>query len=342
MEKCDIKSIGIIGDGKMGRSLFNYLSGFSYKLTWINISQADKDLQKFTKKIKRMQHMGILEAEEARAKTNSVCITPDLTALSECELVIETINENIELKNALFKTLEPVLDKKTLLTSNSSSILPDLFSLPKTFTERFAGLHFFFPVETTDIVEIIPAKKTSELHLNTLKKFADNIGKTHLLQSRQTAFAANRYLLDIQAGFFNYCLHKKIPFTIADKTVREKMFANGIFLLMDYVGFNLLIYAIENYNKMSATPPHIQQLLQYLKENIAHSVQDVSAKACFYRQSESIMEHVDTCEDEIIAALKNLFRNFAEKYVAEEFFTEKEVRLVIRTFTDPLFDPFEE
>ncbi|MDD3876204.1 MAG: 3-hydroxyacyl-CoA dehydrogenase NAD-binding domain-containing protein [Bacteroidales bacterium] len=336
----DIKFVGIIGGGKMGKSLFNHLIKYPFEIVWFNRSNAYYEQRKFLKKNERERQLLITSDEEVQQKIDRVRITDNFENLSLCSLIIETISEDLNNKNILFKSLENIINKDAIIVSNSSSIIPDRFSIPNSFKDRFAGLHFFFPVETTNITEIILSSHFNEGYVNTLKSFITSIEKQFILQNTNTAFAANRYFLEIQSTFFNYCVANNIPFDVADNVIREELFPMGIFMLMDYIGFDTLIYAINNYMYLHENPEQIKPLLLFLTENSAKGIMGVKTGKGFHTYPSVEVSTTLEFRSQIISYVRNIFNKFAMEYRDKKLFTKEELMAVTAVFTHQEFNPY--
>ena len=137
--------IGIIGNGKMGHGIFQYLSEFEFQLSIVceEEEQADALKATFQKKTARLLKNGIITAEQAEHRLRAISINSDLSILSTADLIIEAIPEVIDLKRKLFSRIEKIAKPSCIFTSNTSSIPPsELFSGIRN-KENCAGLHFF-------------------------------------------------------------------------------------------------------------------------------------------------------------------------------------------------------
>ena len=147
-----IKKIGIIGSGKMGADIFNYLSDYNYNLYWFILFEEEKDkLQKsFSKKISRQLKHGLISKVQYNSK-NDFILTNRLNDLVNCDLIIESIVEEKNEKLKLFRDLQQIVSKECIVASNSSSILPSLLSK----SSPVIGMHFFYPVSFKNTVELV-------------------------------------------------------------------------------------------------------------------------------------------------------------------------------------------
>jgi len=336
-----LKTIGIIGGGKMGSSLFRHLTTYSFNTIWLNRSNYVKEEVKYQKRMKRLLNHGLIETAFYEEKLGTVKFTASMADLSVCDIVIENISENISLKNILFSELEGHVGNNTIVLSNSSSILPDAFSVPESFQKRFAGFHLFYPVPSNKVVEIIPSNITPKDVLNKIVDFAKLIEKEPLLQNEKTAFAANRFFMEIQARLFIYCTENKIPFNKADFYIKNTLFPTGIFQVMDAIGFELLHYAVGRYMRMHEEPQQIENFYRFLESELHASLDKQVGPPVFCHDTDAIFEANDKEEIIVLNYVIELFYTFASNYVKNKLVTEDELRLIIAECTQSTFDPFE-
>ncbi len=333
-----IETIGIIGDGRMGHSIFRHLYNYNYKLIWVNLATYKKKSEKLSRKLNRFLSKNIISQEEYDQKISSIIITNRLEEINQCDLIIETVNEDIHIKNSLFEDLELKAKPNTIIASNSSSILPDKFTVSEKIKPCLCGMHFFYPVETNKMVEIIPTSSTSAQTKNLLNDFAKAIEKTTFLQNEKSAFAINRFFLEIQAGFFNYSVENKIDFDIADQAVKNKIFSLGIFETMDNIGFRILEYAIGNYIEMQKESSHILPMLDFIKAKMKEGKKGLIDNEGFlkYPLGNLIVDLKD--ENRICDFLKSLISKTADNYIQKRIFQDlKEVEFIISEYTNSEF-----
>ena len=110
-----IQKVGIIGEGKMGTGIFNYLIDFDIELIWVCSAEADVDKinRQFNKKIKRALDAGIIDRSQYEKLQNTI-VSPDLYSLTDCDLIIEAIPEFLELKKKLFVQLDRIVKPESI------------------------------------------------------------------------------------------------------------------------------------------------------------------------------------------------------------------------------------
>jgi 3-hydroxybutyryl-CoA dehydrogenase len=263
-----IKKIGVVGEGKMGSSIFLYLNGFDFNLTWLCSSgQASEKAEKTVMKKLRFQlQSGILSENEYIAKSEKTKITTLTGELKNCDLIIEAIPEDLDAKRILFETLDKSVNADCIFTSNSSSYLPSQLILSGTRRSRTAGLHFFFPVNMKKSVELIAGSKTSVETMESLKQFLIKTDKNPFPQNESNAFLLNRLLLDFQAEAFNILREGKLSVQDIDAVVKERLFPIGVFEFFDHVGIDTMLSSIRSYTRNSTNKEFYKPLIQKLEE----------------------------------------------------------------------------
>ncbi|MCK9617796.1 MAG: 3-hydroxyacyl-CoA dehydrogenase family protein [Lentimicrobiaceae bacterium] len=244
-------TIGICGCGKMGTNIFQYLSGFNFTLIWLCKTETAAQNQQnlFLKRLQRQLRNGLLSEIDFTRQIKDSFFTHLPANLSNCDLVIETITENVETKQELFHRLDTICPAKCILTSNSSSILPSRLFPSAERTANFAGLHFFYPVALKNITELIITPHTSESAIGFLKQFLVEINRFHLLQNEQNAFLLNRILLDVQNEACKILIEEKISPAVIDSITKETLFPMGLFAFFDNVGIDVMLFSVKNYSK---------------------------------------------------------------------------------------------
>ena len=200
----DIQRIGVVGCGLMGSGIAQCAAEAGCQVL---VKEADETL--LTKGIARIH--GAWDRAVAKGKateaqrsdwTRNLHGTLAFPALAECDLVVEAIPEQLNLKLQTFAELDRLLDPAAILCTNTSSLSVVQLSLVLTphRIPRLAGLHFFNPVPVMPLVEVVRTLATGEDTLTTLRAFVQRLGKTAVLAPDTPGFIVNRllvpYLLD--------------------------------------------------------------------------------------------------------------------------------------------------
>lgn len=188
-----MQRIAIVGAGLMGRGIAQLalLAGLQVRLydaRWETTHAAQLQLQQT---LQRLQAQGKLSASEVEAALSRLELAEHLSALSDSQLVIEAIVENLELKRALLQQLEAVVDAQCILASNTSSLSISALAAACQQPQRVAGLHFFSPVPLMKVVEIIDSVLTAPSVTEQLQQLVQRLGHTPVRAQDTPGFIVN-------------------------------------------------------------------------------------------------------------------------------------------------------
>ena len=188
----DIKTIGVIGAGTMGAGVAEIFVKFGYTVILYNRSQAgmQRAIERIQSKVaaKPVPIETVTDTESAQIYT-----THDLTALTEVDLISESIAENLEVKQDIFRKLDEICDARTLFTTNTSGLSISRIATVVSHPERFAGVHFFNPPEIVPAVEVIKGEGTSDATCGVLIDLLKQMQKQPILVQRDVpGFVASR------------------------------------------------------------------------------------------------------------------------------------------------------
>jgi len=249
--KNEIKTIGIVGEGKMGTNLFYYLLEFGFSIVWLCSENADLEkLQKtYLKKIKRLFDAGVIDNDRNEFLLKNILLTKEINNLIACDLIIEAITENLEHKKNLFSILDPLVLPHCIFTSNSSSINPSEMCPSVMRQDKFAGLHFFYPVSLKNIAELIITDAVSEETQRRLVEFLTAIERDHILLKEDSSFILNRIFLDLQNDAFRIVSAGEFTIYQMDVLIKKHFSPSGVFEFCDNVGNDIMLESVNNYKR---------------------------------------------------------------------------------------------
>ena len=243
-----IRKVGVIGEGKMGSGIVLYLVDFPFELVWVCSEGADmeKTARMVSKRARKSLDAGIID----RTRFESLQVSPvtqDISLLRDCDLVIEAIPENLEKKRALFNRLDKIVKGDAIFTSTSSSINPsEIMPGPET-GRKSAGLHFYYPVQSKDMVEVTLSASTTDGTLELIGSFLDSVNRTFITLDEQNSFILNRIFLDFQNAAFRIVHDGECTYLQMDQLVKEQFFSFGVFDYCDSIGLDIMLAAIQRY-----------------------------------------------------------------------------------------------
>ncbi|MEN3952366.1 3-hydroxybutyryl-CoA dehydrogenase [Iodidimonas sp. SYSU 1G8] len=192
-----IETVGIIGAGQMGNGIAHVsaLAGFKVLLMDANPDAAKKALGIIENNMARQAARGRITEDEHRRAMKQISLVDGMSALSDCDLVIEAATEKEAVKVAIFTELCKTLRKDAYIATNTSSISVTRLASTTDRPERFIGMHFMNPVPLMELVEIIRGIATVEDTYKAIKAFADRLGKITTNAEDFPAFIVNRILV---------------------------------------------------------------------------------------------------------------------------------------------------
>ena len=173
-QKSPIKRVGVIGSGTMGSGIAQVaaIAGCQVKLYDTNQAALDKAKVSLEKILNRLIEKGRIDTDEKNRIQSNISYVDKLKDLSNSNLTIEAIIENLNIKKKVFSELESYVANDCIIASNTSSLSIASIAASLQKPERCVGIHFFNPAPLMKLVEVIPAIQTSEA---ILQKSIDTI-----------------------------------------------------------------------------------------------------------------------------------------------------------------------
>ena len=189
--------VGILGAGTMGNGIAHVFALHQYKVVLVDINDKILNiaLNNIRTNLSRQIKKKIIDQKKLDNALNNIEISTNIDSFKFCDLVIEAIKEDLELKKSVFKKLDFICNKETILASNTSSIsINDLANSTKT-PERVIGMHFMNPVPIMKLVEIINGKETSKNTTTAIIKLSNDLDKIPVCCNDSPGFVSNRILM---------------------------------------------------------------------------------------------------------------------------------------------------
>jgi 3-hydroxybutyryl-CoA dehydrogenase len=191
------KKIGVIGAGTMGQAIASMLShkGLDVYITEKTQAKLEHGLKAIETNLDKQIEKWALTASEKKVILSRIHPTAELAALSECELVIETISEDLDAKKAVFQAIGDICDEGVVLATNTSTLSVTELAGATRFPKRVIGLHFIHPVSNIEMVEIIRGLQTSDDTFDRTKGFAEDVlSKKGILVYETPGFVTTRLI----------------------------------------------------------------------------------------------------------------------------------------------------
>ena len=267
-----IKSIGVLGAGLMGSGIAQIAAVSNHQVMLVEINQEalNKGVKSIESSLAKFVERGSMTAEQQTTALANLSSSKQLEALSDCDIIIEAIIENLDIKRETYAKLDALCKPETIFASNTSSlsITEMMTATSHERQRRFVGMHFFNPVPMMKLVEVIRTILTDDEAYAAACLLGSALGKTVVQTSDKTGFIVNRLLvpymldairvyeeglastIDIDNGMKLGCGHPMGPLT-----------------LCDFVGLDTLYYISEiMFNdfreKRFASPPLLKRMVQ--------------------------------------------------------------------------------
>lgn len=238
----------VIGAGQMGSGIAQVCaqSGFQVYLNDMNETALNKGLKNIEKLLTRAVEKGRITDEQKTETLGRLTPSSDLQDAKNCDLVIEAVVENMDVKTAVFKQLDDITPEHTILASNTSSLpITEIASVTKR-PEKVIGMHFMNPVPVMKLVEIIRGLQTSDETYKAIEDLTYSLSKTPVEVNDFPGFVSNRILMPMINEAI-YTLYEGVA-SVEDIDTVMKLGMNhpmGPLQLADFIGLDTCLYIME-------------------------------------------------------------------------------------------------
>ena len=236
----DIKKAGIIGSGTMGGGI-----AMCFANAGIPVHIIDQDQDNLTRGISVIEKnydfmvgRGKLTQDQKDAVFGLVSSSLDYKDVSDCDIVIEAVYENLELKHEIFKSLDEHVKSDAILASNTSGLDIDSIASVTKRPEKVVGTHFFSPANIMRLLEVVRGDQTSNETLATIMAIGKKLKKAAVVSLNAPGFIGNRMLFGYTAQANMLLLEGALPHQI-DQALESFGLNMGPFRMMDLVGLDL-------------------------------------------------------------------------------------------------------
>ena len=244
----EVKNVGVIGAGQMGAGIAQVCAAIDKKVILCDIKQefVDNGLKTINRNLKRSVTKKRIVQEEMDETLANIQTTLKLGDLSECDIIIEAIVENVDIKKNLFQGLGKSCKDDAILASNTSSIPIGILAEASGRPELVVGMHFMNPVPVMKLVEVIRAKSTNDSTFDTTFKLAEDLNKVPVLVNDFPGFVSNRILLPMLNEAM-FCVMEGVAEPEAIDTVMKLGMSHpmGPLTLADFIGLDTCLAIME-------------------------------------------------------------------------------------------------
>ncbi|MBV9495077.1 MAG: 3-hydroxybutyryl-CoA dehydrogenase, partial [Acidobacteria bacterium] len=264
-----IRKVGVLGCGLMGSGIAQTAAQAGFDTVVLEVEQRflDKGIAGIDKSLGKFVEKGKLAQADKDAVMGRLKGTTDANDLADCDIVIEAIIENADLKRETYARLDKVVKPEAIFASNTSSLTITELSMATARPKQFVGLHFFNPVPVMKLVEVVRTILTSDETFNTAFAFAKSLGKEAVSCRDNSGFIVNRLLVPYILDAIRAYEEGVGSIEDIDKAMQLGCgYPMGPFTLLDFVGLDTTLYIanimFEEYReKRFAPPPLLKQMV---------------------------------------------------------------------------------
>jgi 3-hydroxybutyryl-CoA dehydrogenase len=264
----EIRRVAVIGSGQMGTGVAQVAAraGFETVLFKMTPGNVEAGKQKIAKALQREVEKQRCTEDELNQTLERLTCSDDMHDLDECDLVIESIIEDMDEKKRLFERLEDVVDEVGIFATNTSTLSVTALAEATNRPERVIGLHFFNPAPLMKLVEIVPTLRTDAAVLGAAEAFVAKLNKTGVVVRDFTGFVVNRLLTPYMVDAIRTLQEGLGSITALDSAMQ--LGANhpmGPLALADFIGLDIVFHMatnlFEEYREPRLTPPPLLRRL---------------------------------------------------------------------------------
>ncbi len=235
------QTVGVLGAGQMGNGIAQVVAAQGLNVVLVDIAQAalDKGMATITSSCDRLIKKDAMTEAKKTELLGKIKTSTSMQDFKSCDIVIEAVAENIDLKLKIFKELDQICQPNAILCSNTSSISITKIAAATKRPDKVAGMHFMNPVPLMKLVEGIRGLQTSQDTFSSVAKLAEKLGKTFVEVKDMPGFAVNRILMPM-INEAVYTLYEGIA-KVEDIDQAMKLGTNqpmGPLQLADYIGLD--------------------------------------------------------------------------------------------------------
>jgi 3-hydroxybutyryl-CoA dehydrogenase len=265
----EIKKVGVLGAGLMGHGIAQVTAqaGYDVVLREVDEERLAKGTAKIEKQLARAVEKGKQEQSDVDAVRARINGTLDYADLADCDLVIEAITEDLQVKLEMWRAVDPIVKPAALFATNTSSLAVINQAAATSRPEQFFGLHFFNPAQVMKLVEVIRCVTTSDETFKSGVQFAESLGKLAVQTKDKAGFIVNRLLVPYMLDAIR--AYEEGVGSIAEIDEAMKAGAGhpmGPLTLADFVGLDTLgaicdVMFDEFRERRFARPPTLRKML---------------------------------------------------------------------------------
>ena len=265
----EIKRVGVLGCGLMGSGIAQVAATAGYETRVRDVAKEvlDRGRAAIDKSLAKLAEKGKVQPADREAALKRLTFTTTTADLKDCDIVIEAVTEDLELKNSLLEELDGLCGPGTIFASNTSSLTIAAMAAATERGDRFVGLHFFNPVPLMQLVEVVRTVTTSEETFRRAFAFARSLGKEAVAAKDNSGFIVNLLLVPYLLDAIRAVEHGVASIPDVDKAMQLGCgYPMGPLTLLDFVGLDTTykiaeIMFAEYRERRYAPPPLLKRMV---------------------------------------------------------------------------------
>ena len=244
----EISRVGVVGLGTMGAGIAQVAVTAGHETVGreVEMELAERGRSKIDHYLGRAVEKGRLTAEDREAALGRLTLTTDLSDLADCDLVIEAVLEELDLKREVFAELDRIARPEAVLATNTSALSVSEIAEVTERPERVVGMHFFNPAPVLPLVEIVRTPRTSDEVVEAAYRWAEQAGKRPVRCNDTPGFIVNRILIPL----LNDCVRVLDEARVTPEDLDTAMTSGagwpmGPCALVDLIGIDVHVHASE-------------------------------------------------------------------------------------------------
>jgi 3-hydroxybutyryl-CoA dehydrogenase len=237
----DITKVGVLGAGLMGSGIAQVAAqaGFPTRVREVSDHICQRSRGGIEKQLAKGIEKGKVTPAQRDEALSRLVFTTNVSELADCDIVIEAVIEDLELKNAMWKELDALCPPHTIFASNTSSLTIAAMAAATARPDRMVGLHFFNPVPIMKLVEVVRTVTTSEETFRSAFEFARRLGKEPIAAKDNSGVVVNLLLVPYLLDAINALEGGVASVEDIDKGMQLGTgYPMGPFTLLDFVGID--------------------------------------------------------------------------------------------------------
>ncbi len=264
----EVRNAALLGAGVMGGGIAWLFSNYDIDIRVKDITQNAIALgyNQIVKIYNQLKKIRKYTAEQIAMKVAKVSASVDYSGFEQADVIVEAVVENMAIKKKILAEAETKVRKDAVIASNTSSLSISEMARDLQNPERFAGMHFFNPVNRMLLVEVIRGEKTSDAAIATIVKLSKKLGKTPIVVKDSAGFLVNRILLPYmnEAAFL---LQEGAEIQRVDYLIENFGMPMGPFVLADVVGIDVGVKVAHSLHEAFGERMKVAEILDEVYQN---------------------------------------------------------------------------